>query len=131
MSALKTVKQEESIARSRFADCPVCKNHSLKLKRTVQVGRCKSCNETYKIIIVYVKTGRKAKGPGVTPVARPTLKVEGRPESVPESSLPSGQQPSHSSLFGPSTEPYSGLSEAIFGRSDKQEGSGTGSSAGQ
>src|SRR5947209_6993865 len=35
---MKTIKQDESISRSRFVDCPVCKNHTLKLKRTVQVG---------------------------------------------------------------------------------------------
>ncbi|TMI47084.1 hypothetical protein E6H17_07240, partial [Candidatus Bathyarchaeota archaeon] len=60
---MKTIKQDESISRSRFVDCPVCKNHTLKLKRTVQVGRCKNCSESYKIIVLYVKTGRKAKPP--------------------------------------------------------------------
>jgi hypothetical protein len=130
VAALKTVKQEEPIARSRFADCPVCRNHTLKLKRTVQVGRCKSCNETYKIIVVFVKTGRKPKSnspsePGSIP------KQENKPETVVEPSLPSWQQPSDSSLFGSTTEPYSGLAEAVFGKTDKQETGEAGSGSGQ
>ena len=124
---MKTIKQEESIARSRFADCPVCKNHTLKIKKTVQVGRCKSCNETYKVIVVFVKTGRKTK----SPVLEAQPKPESKAETTPGSSLPSWQQPSDGSLFGSSTGPYSGLSEAIFGKTDKQETGGTASSGGQ
>ncbi len=128
MSALKTIKQEEPIARSRFTDCPVCKNHTLKLKKVVQVGRCKSCNETYKVIVVYVKTPRKAKSLNLTSV------TQSKPESKTEPSepvLPSLEKPSDSSLFGSTTSPYSGLSEAIFGKTDKPESTGTGSSSGQ
>jgi ribosomal protein L37AE/L43A len=129
--ALKTVKQDESIARSRFVDCPVCKNHTLKLKRTVQIGRCKSCSETYKIIVVYVKTGRKVKPPSLTAETRLETERKNKPEPLPESSLPSWQLPSDSSLFGSTSEPYSGLSEAVFGETHKDEPSETGSSSSQ
>jgi ribosomal protein S27E len=128
---LKTVKQDEPIARSRFVDCPVCKNHTLKLKRTVQVGRCKSCSETYKIVVVYVKTGRNAKPSSLTPEARPETKAESRPETLPETSLPSWQLPSDSSLFGSSSDSYSGLSEAVFGKKPSDESGETGSTSGQ
>jgi ribosomal protein S27E len=131
MTALKTVKQDEPISRSRFVDCPVCKNHTLKVKRTVQVGRCKSCSETYKVIVVYVKTGRKTKPSNLTMEPRPEAKVESKPESVPESSLPSLQLPSDSSLFGSTSESYSGLSEAVFGETHKDKPSETGSSSSQ
>lgn len=124
---MKTVKQDESISRSRFIDCPVCKNHTLKLKRTVQVGRCKSCSETYKIIIVYVKDGKKAKTQNVASI---TTGAEKKTEAAPESSLPALQSPSDSALFGSSSEPYPGLSEALFGsRPDEKTGeAGSGSS---
>ncbi len=127
---MKTVKQEESIARSRFVDCPVCKNHTLKLKRMVQVGRCKSCNETYKVIVVYVKTGRKTKAPVSTPSTQPLTK-ENKPEIVPETSLPSAQSHSDNSLLGATADKYAGLSEAIFGESHKEGTSETGSSSSQ
>jgi ribosomal protein S27E len=128
---LKTVKHDESIARSRFVDCPVCKNHTLKLKRTVLVGRCKSCGETYKVVVVYVKTGRKAKPASLTTETRPETKLESKPETMPESSLPSWQLPSDSSLFGSTSEPSSGLSEAVFGETHKDEPSETGSTSSQ
>src|SRR6266702_2232996 len=91
---MKTIKQDESVSRSRFVDCPVCKNHTLKLKRTVQVGRCKTCSESYKIIVLYVKTGRKTKSPIV-----PSSQNEIKPQSAPEPTLPSWQLPSDTSLF--------------------------------
>ena len=129
--ALKTLKQDESIARSRFVDCPVCKNHTLKLKRTVQVGRCKSCSETYKVIVVYVKTEKRAKPPSLPAEKSPETKHEVKPGPVRESSLPSWQLPSDSSLFGSSSEPYAGLSEAVFGETHKDEPSEAGSSSSQ
>ncbi|TMI36791.1 hypothetical protein E6H25_01785 [Candidatus Bathyarchaeota archaeon] len=128
---MKTVKTEEAVSRSRFADCPVCKNHTLKLKRTVLVGRCKSCNETYKIVIVYVKAGRKQKPAELGSDTRPETKQEIKPEAVPETSQPSWQLPSDSSLFSTSNETYSGLSEAVFGESHSDQSSETGSSSGQ
>ena len=128
---LKTVKQEEPISRSRFADCPVCKNHTLKVKRTVQVGRCKSCNETYKIIVVYVKTGRKTKVQSLTPETRSENKQETKPEAAKETSLPSLQLPSDTSLSGTSSPDYSGLSEAVFGETPKEQGSESGQSSSQ
>src|SRR5215831_4397837 len=97
---MKTIKQDESISRSRFIDCPVCKNHTLKLKRTVQVGRCKSCSETYKIIIVYVKDAKRVKTPSVTSGTGTGAK----PETSPETALPELQAPSDSVLFGSSSE---------------------------
>lgn len=123
---MKTIKQDESISRSRFIDCPVCKNHTLKLKRTVQVGRCKSCSETYKIVIVYVKDGKKEK----TQTPAPVTQVEKKPEIAPEPSLSALQTPSDSALFGSSSEPYAGLSEALFGSrpNEKSGEAGSGSS---
>gem|GEM_PF-2488638 len=131
MAALKTVKQDEPISRSRFVDCPVCKNHTLKVKRTVQVGRCKSCSETYKVIVVYVKTGRRTKPSDLTTEVRPESKQETKPEIAPDSSLPSWQLPSDNSLFGSSTDSYSGLSDAIFGKKPDSESGETGSSGSQ
>lgn len=106
---MKTIKQDESIARSRFVDCPVCKNHTLKLKRTVQVGRCKTCSESYKIIVVYVKTGRKAKSPTVS-----NSEKEPKLQLTPEPTLPSWQLPSDTSLFSTSVDNSSGLSDTPF-----------------
>jgi ribosomal protein S27E len=96
---MKTIKQDESISRSRFVDCPVCKNHTMKLKKTVQVGRCKTCSESYKIIVVYVKTGRKAKS--LAPI---NSQSETKPQPAPQPTLPSWQLPSDTSLFSSSTE---------------------------
>ena len=106
---MKTIKQVESISRSRFVDCAVCKNHTLKLKRTVQVGRCKTCSESYKIIVVYVKTGRKSKSPTGT-----SSRNETKPQPAPEPTLPSWQLPSDTSLFSTSTDSSSGLSDIGF-----------------
>src|SRR5437867_12982203 len=97
-AALKTVKTEEAVSRSRFADCPVCKNHTQKLKRSVLVGRCKSCNETYKIVIVYVKAGRKQKPGEWGCDTRPEIKQEIKSEPAPEPSQLSWQLPSDTSL---------------------------------
>lgn len=106
---MKTIKKDESISRSRFVDCPVCKNHTLKLKRTVQVGRCKTCSESYKIIVVYVKTGRKTKPPTAS-----TSQTETKPQTSPEPTLPSWQLPSDTSLFSNSTESSSAFSDIPF-----------------
>ncbi|HZY93926.1 MAG TPA: hypothetical protein VFE98_03580 [Candidatus Bathyarchaeia archaeon] len=68
----------------------------MKLKRVVQIGRCKNCNDSYKIITVYVKAGARTKklgGPAVTGEARPNA----------ETTLPSWQVPSDTSLFGASS----------------------------
>src|SRR6266571_3056289 len=93
---MKTIKQDESISRSRFVDCPVCKNHTMKLKRTVQVGRC--------------KTGaRRTKSPVAT-----SSQNESKPESTPESTLPSWQLPSDSSLFSTSAGNSSEFSDIGF-----------------
>ncbi len=118
---MKTVKQEEPVARSRFADCPVCKNHTLKVKRTVQVGRCKSCNETYKIIVVYVKAGRKSTPANSSPETHPDNKQETKPEAAETS--PPWQLPSDAGLVGTTSPDYSGLSEAVFGESNKEQSS--------
>ena len=91
---MKTVKQEEPITRSRFIECPQCKARGFKLKRVVQVGRCRSCHESYKIVIVFVKTRTKSKKE--TPQ---TVTVENK-EASPGSTLPSWEIPSDSSLFG-------------------------------
>jgi ribosomal protein L37AE/L43A len=127
---LKTVKTEEAVSRSRFADCPVCKNHTLKLKRAAQVGRCKSCNETYKIVVVYVRAGRKQKPAVSSSDTRAETKPETKVETAPEAS-PSLPIPTDSSLFGTPSEKYSGLSEALFGDSHTEKSSETGSSSSQ
>jgi ribosomal protein S27E len=123
---MKTIKKDESISRSRFVDCPVCKNHTLKLKRTVQVGRCKNCSESYKIIILFVKTGRKAK----LPAANMTQK-ETKPQLTAEPSLPSWQLPSDTSLFSTSTENSPGMSDIGFEYSPSQNTGESESSSGQ
>ncbi len=123
---MKTIKQDESITRSRFVDCPVCKNHTMKLKRSVQVGRCKTCSESYKIIVVYVKTGRKAKSPTVT-----SSQNETKPQPTPEPTLPSWQLPSDTSLFSVSTENSSGLSDTGFEYSNSEHTGESGSTSGE
>src|SRR5712664_4490371 len=118
---MKTVNQEEPLARGRFIDCPNCKTHTLKLKRIVQVGRCKSCHESYKIVVVYVKEGKKPK---------PATKTESATVASPDATLPSWQVPSDSSLFGSSsTETDSTLSNtsSIFGQDDPNKDTSTGS----
>jgi ribosomal protein S27E len=123
---MKTIKQDESISRSRFVDCPVCKNHTLKLKRTVQVGRCKNCSESYKIIILFVKTGRKAK-----PAVVNMTQNETKPQPTAQPSLPSWQLPSDTSLFSTSTENSTGLSDIGFDYSHPDNTGESESSTGQ
>lgn len=123
---MKTIKQDESISRSRFVDCPVCKNHSLKLKRTVQVGRCKTCSESYKIIVVYVKTGKRAK-----PLAAIDSQKDSKLQPSSEPALPSWQLPSDTSLFSTSIDGSSGLSDIGFEYSDPEHTSESESTSGQ
>lgn len=89
---MKTITNEEPVVRSRFINCPSCKTHTLKLKRVVQAGRCKGCHESYKIVIVYVKEGKKTKTSPKTEQAKDSTSQT--------STLPSWQVPSDSSLFG-------------------------------
>ncbi|TMI33636.1 hypothetical protein E6H28_01475 [Candidatus Bathyarchaeota archaeon] len=114
---MKTVNKEEPVVRSHFIECPGCRTHTLKLKRIVQVGRCKSCHESYKIVIVYVKEGRKPKPSGKTP--SPST------EPSPDASLPSWQVPSDSSLFGSSSAEtssiFSDLSSSLSQDDNKRE----------
>jgi hypothetical protein len=123
---MKTIKQDESISRSRFVDCPVCKNHTLKLKRTVQVGRCKTCSESYKIIVVYVKTGRKTKS-----LTGANSQTETKPQPTPEPTLPSWQLPSDTSLFNTSTENSTGISDIGFEYSHSEHSGESESTSGQ
>jgi len=119
---MKTVNQEEPVARSRFIDCPECKTRTLKLKRIVQAGRCKSCHESYKIVVVYVKEGKKPKPPTKTESANTV--------ASPDATLPSWQVPSDSSLFGSSqTETNSIFSDnsSIFEPDEHNTGTSTGS----
>jgi hypothetical protein len=119
---MKTVNQEEPLARGRFIDCPNCKTHTLKLKRIVQVGRCKSCHESYKIVIVYVKEGKKPK---------PEKKTESaNTVASPDATLPSWQVPSDNALFGPlPTETSSTFSDtsSLSGHDDTSRETSTGS----
>jgi len=91
---MKTINKEEMVTRSHFIECPSCKTHTLKLKRVVQAGRCKSCHESYKIVIVYVKEGKKPRLAAKTPTTSTA--------ASPDATLPSWQVPSDSSLFGSS-----------------------------
>ena len=124
---MKTIKQDESISRSRFVDCPVCKNHTMKLKRTVQVGRCKTCSESYKIIVVYVKTGSRRTKP---PIATGS-ENESKPQPTPESSLPSWQLPSDTSLFSTSTGNSSEFSDIGFEYNQSEKTGESESTSGQ
>ena len=123
---MKTIKRDESISRSRFVDCPVCKNHTMKLKRTVQVGRCKRCSESYKIIVIYVKTGRRSKSPTVSIPEKET-----KPQPTAEPTLPSWQLPSDTSLFSTSTDSSSGLSDIGFEYSESERTGESESMSGQ
>jgi len=123
---MKTIKKDEVISRSRFVDCPVCKNHTLKLKRTVQVGRCKRCSESYKIIVIYVKTGRRSKSPTVSIPEKET-----KPQPTAEPTLPSWQLPSDTSLFSTSTDSSSGLSDIGFEYSESERTGESESTTGQ
>jgi hypothetical protein len=123
---MKTIKQDESISRSRFVDCPVCKNHTMKLKRTVQVGRCKTCSESYKIIVVYVKTGRRSKSPTVSVPEKET-----KLQPTAEPTLPSWQLPSDTSLFSTSTDSSSGLSDIGFEYGESERTGESESTSGQ
>src|SRR6266852_2824338 len=119
---MKTIKQEEPVARSRFIDCPNCKIHTLKLKRVVQVGRCKSCHESYKIVMVYVKEGKKLKPAAITSTANVS--------SSPDATLPSWQVHSDSSLFGSSSnETHSIFSDigSSLSKNDQSRETSTGS----
>src|SRR5438093_9365696 len=119
---MKTVNKEEPVARSHFIDCPNCTTHTLKLKRVVQVGRCKSCRESYKIVTVYVKEGKRPK-----PAAKAS---PANTAASPEATLPSWQVPSDSSLFGSSsTETNSVFSDfgSSFGQDDRNQETSTGS----
>jgi ribosomal protein S27E len=123
---MKTIKKDESVARSRFVDCPVCKNHTLKLKRTVQLGRCKSCSESYKIIVVYVKTGRKTKTLDVNSPKNETV-----PQQTVEPTLPSWQLPSDTSLFSSSTDDSLGLSDTTFDYGQSEHSNESDTTSGQ
>ena len=95
------------------------------------MGRCKSCNETYKVIVVYVKTGRKLKTASIASDTRPEAQQQSRAETSSDNSLPAWQLPSDSSLFGSTNEPYSGLSEALFGKDPSDQSKESGSSNSQ
>ena len=120
---MKSITNEEPVARSRFIDCPNCKTHTLKLKKIIHVGRCKNCHESYKIVVLYVKEGKKLKA---------SKKTEQTNNSVTqESTLPTWEIPSDSSLFGSvpsdSATMFSDTS-SIFGRDENSDEtpSGTG-----
>ena len=122
VAQMKTINTEETVVRSHFIDCPSCKTHTLKLKRTVQAGRCKSCRESYKIVIVYVKEGKKPRLAATTPTPGTA--------ASPDATLPSWQVPSDSSLFGSSsTETGSIFSDlgSSFSQDDHERETSTGS----
>ena len=120
---MKTITNEEPVARSRFIDCPNCKTHTFKLKKIIHVGRCKNCHESYKIIVLYVKKGEKLKASKKAAETNSSVTLE--------STLPTWQIPSDSSLFGlvpsDSATMFSDTS-SIFGQDEKSDEtpSGTG-----
>jgi hypothetical protein len=119
---MKTVNKEETVTRSHFIDCPTCKTHTLKLKRVVQVGRCKNCHESYKIVILYVKEGKKPRPAAKTPTASTVTSSD--------STLPSWQVPSDSSLFGSSSNETDSIFSNIgssFGQDDQNRETSTSS----
>jgi hypothetical protein len=98
----------------------------MKLKRTVRVGRCKTCSESYKIIVVYVKTGRRSKSPTVSIPEKET-----KPQPTAEPTLPSWQLPSDTSLFSTSTDSSSELSDIGFEYSESERTGESESTSGQ
>ena len=106
---MKTIKQEEPITRSRFIDCPHCNSRGLKLKRIVHVGRCRTCHESYKIIIQFVKTGKKSRQQTTH-----THTDESKDAGL-GSTLPSWQVPSDNSLFGSAGETPPSFGDRAYG----------------
>ena len=127
MMALKTVRRDEPISRSRFADCPVCKNHTLKVKRTVQVGRCKSCSETYKVVVVFVRS--RGSKPTILGAEKKQEIVLPKSETVAESPTAILPQPADTGLVDSTSPDYSGLAEALFGPTTEKRSSETGQSS--
>ncbi len=80
----------------------------MKLKRIVQVGRCRNCRESYKIIITFVKTGGKRQKEALH-----THVVEAK--ETPESSTFSWQVPSDNSVFGSESVTGPSFGEEEFG----------------
>ncbi len=122
VAQMKTINMEEPVVRSHFIDCPSCKTHTLKLKRVVQVGRCKGCHESYKIVIVYVKEGKKPRPPAETGTTSTA--------ASPDATLPSWQVPSDSSLFGSSSTETSSIFSDLgssFNQDDENRETSTGS----
>src|SRR5438128_3446153 len=120
-SQLMTIITVKPIVRSHFIDFPSFKTHTLKLKQVVQVGRCKSCHESYKIVIVYVKEGKKTK-----PTAKPPT---ANTAASPDATLPSWQVPSDSSLFGSSPAEKSSIFsdfDSIVSQNDQNRETQTG-----
>jgi hypothetical protein len=101
-AALKTVRRDESIIRNRFTECPHCKTRNFKIKKTIDVGRCRKCRDSYKIITIYLKVGGTAKS-----IAKNEL-------SSHETSLPSWQSPSDSALFASAGQDRSTFSNSNF-----------------
>ncbi|MBO0887500.1 hypothetical protein J2P12_00205 [Candidatus Bathyarchaeota archaeon] len=89
------------------------------MKRTVQIGRCKSCNETYKVLVVFVK-GRVAKPPSVS-TEKQTETVQPKIETGAELPHPFETQAADNSLLDNSSPDYSGLAEALFGPTTKEQ----------
>lgn len=85
-------------------------SRGLKLKRIVQVGRCRNCRESFKIIIQFVKTGSKKQQKETSHTH--TFETK---ETAPESNPLSWQVPSDNSLFGSTSEASSSLGNESYG----------------
>src|SRR5437867_11447982 len=102
LAALKSVRRDEPIIRNRFVECPHCKTRNFKVKKTIDVGRCRMCRDSYKIITIFMKVGAD-KG---------SKEKELNQSHGP--SLPSRKVPSDSVLFGSNAERHSAFSNLNF-----------------
>ena len=121
---MKIIKREEPIIRNRFSDCPDCKTRNFKVKKTIEVGRCRNCRESYKVITVYAKTGVRTK----TISTKPAAEI-GQPTQEP--SLPSWQLPSDTSLFETTEQGQSTFSNPSFAWDTQEKKDESGTTSGQ
>ncbi len=105
---MKTVRRDEPIIRNRFVECPHCKTRNFRVKKTIEVGRCRKCRDSYKIITIFLKVGAD-KGA-----------KEKDPSLLQNPSLPSWQVPSDSALFGSNAEHHSTFSNPNFAWSNDE-----------
>jgi len=104
---LKTVRREEPIIRNRFVECPHCKTRNFRIKKTIDVGRCRKCRDSYKIITLFLKIGGN-KGPANKELDSPQVS--------------SWQPSSDSAPFGTTVEHHSTFSNPNFAWNTDERG---------